>query len=660
MTLRLSDADEEFLKEIGDRDQRTAARDLLLLTQSSSERKAMRRSGRRAAQGRSIVCAMGNPSGTTSPLGVLEHRFHQWRDSQSGNDLRVLAQTIDLTVGKQLLSRTCAEGYISRLAHGQHPRNTIDVLRLYSRQQRLWRVGRRLISEANCVLERTGLFLGSTTGKELGSRRKQLNDMGCRLDSALRLVLEDRKRRICRAETTIAKVWRSLLPKLIVQRLQDSTPEVKFRPNLHSEDRELVRCWHGREPHGDDRDRLEWARSGEKAALRYYEMLKCAVEDVSIKQLNPKVQSGWQSLDLRADERPLDVKNIRCDDPERYGEQLWKRHKRENNTDVSIVGTVSIVGQDAAHTECPHTIVLGEVSRSDVESLYEAIREGSVALGLALKTGSQHGWKSRVPGWMFEYIDEHYEAMPDWNSLDGQVRELIVVSGFPVHAWMKWMRSIAVARGRAEVEDGDTEVVRAICRLVRPFGLSRRTLFWFVLMWMLWNRKQAGECAVQIKDHLFVQGAIGTIGRSYPLGLYDPRRYVWNLIDTLATLLRRNPMLVDKLSEISLSGLNILKARVDGEWQTILAYCGICGRWPLYLDNCKRCPCKQARLVCDRCHHCGIKACQGMEYESHGEARAMLEDYPAWTLIGRRLRPPDKRRLGEYDDCESVAGGYDR
>lgn len=378
VTLQLSDADEKFLKEIGDRDQRIAARDLLLLTQSSSERKAMRRSSRRAAQGRSIVCAMGSPSGTTSPLGVLEHRFHQWRDSRSENDLRVLAQTIDLTVAKQLLSRTCAEGYISRLAHGQHPRNIIEVLRLYSRQQRLCRVGRRLISEANGVLETTGLFLGIAAGKELESRRKRLNDMGCRLDAALGLVLEDRKRRIGRAEFAIAEVWRSSFPKLIVQRLQDSTPQVKFRTNLDSEDMELVRAWHGGEPKGDDKKRLKWARKGEKAAIDYYERLNCTVEDVSIKQLR-NADSEWRRFDLRVYERPLDVKNIRCDDPERFGEQMWKRAKKEKNDDVSIVGTLSIIGQrarrrgwarDAANeNDDPHTIVLGEVSRSDVGSL---------------------------------------------------------------------------------------------------------------------------------------------------------------------------------------------------------------------------------------------------------------------------------------------------
>ena len=248
--------------------------------------------------------------------------------------------------------------------------------------------------------------------------------------------------------------------------------------------------------------------------------------------------------------------------------------------------------------------------------------------------------------------------MPDWNSLDVQVRDLIGVSGFPVHPWVKWFRSIAVARG-SEIENGDTEVVRAIYKRISPFGLSRRTLFWFVLMCMLSNRGEARDCETQIKDHLFVDGENGG---SYPVGLYDPRRYVWNLIDALATLLGKNPMLVDKLSEISLSGLNILKARLDGEWQTILAYCGMCGRWPLYLGKCKRCPCKKARLVCDRCHHCGIKACQGMEYESHGDAMAKLKDYQGlgWTVTGRRLKPPDEREFGESEDYESGSGWYDR
>lgn len=229
---------------------------------------------------------------------------------------------------------------------GQNAPNLVDVQRWYCDQQRLDELDRRLGSAGGSILNSTNLFLESAANGELDARRTQLNDLVRRRDAALSRVLGDRERRIGQAESTIARIWRSAFPKLIVQRLQDSTPEVKFRTNLDAEDMELVRVWHGGEPRGDDKERLKWARKGEKAAIDYYERLNCTVEDVSIRQLR-NADSEWKRFDLRVYKRPLDVKNIRCDDPERFGEQMWKRAKKEKNDDVSIVGTVSIIGQSA-------------------------------------------------------------------------------------------------------------------------------------------------------------------------------------------------------------------------------------------------------------------------------------------------------------------------
>ena len=121
-------------------------------------------------------------------------------------------------------------------------------------------------------------------------------------------------------------------------------------------------------------------------------------------------------------------------------------------------------------------------------------------------------------------------------------------------------------------------------------------------------------------------------------------------------MIETNRDLLQSVSHIRLSGFAILQARVVGQWLTILAYCGNCGKWPIFLGrtdataqhdrpgtgSCRSCPCNSGRLVCNECGSCsGIRCRQGIPYADAREAQAAAQGFPGWRQVGKILYPPD-------------------
>ena len=443
----------------------------------------------------------------------------------------------------------------------------------------------------------------------------------------------------------IRALWPNLTT-IAAKELAKLTPTVRFSVVLDDTDHELVTHW---QPLGTDdanRNRLESARMGEKAAAKYYQGLGRMVEDTSIRQLDGSGDTDWVTHDLNVDGQPLDVKNNRSADSDRFGEHLWPRHKktRLEHEDVDIVGVVA-----TGDHQTKESIVLGQVGDSAISQLRRYVNELAQSSGLRIKIDEQSDWRERIPGWMFEYPDYHYALMPDWKRIHTQAAKIAPKLGYAVQPWMVGL-SLARTTVATSTHITSGSFATAISVFLDKSLLSLRSLFWFVLIHMLSYRQRSLEerCSMKqgVEEHLFIPGA-----KNFPLGLYDPREYIWNLVQTIGKLLRSNHEILNEATNFQLVGLNILRARISrSEWQTILAYCGICGQWPLDIASCRVCPCFRKRLVCNdcRCNHCGYWYCEGATYESTKEAQAVAKTLPGWRQSRNTLKPPSEPGSSDF------------
>lgn len=577
-------ADESLLDKIKNNHDRESVRRALLNAASLSERKGIRRRVRRAIRKRtSIADAIRTSPNHNHTLRPLELAYYRWNSSPSNDNFRELTETIDHQLQQGHTTLACAEAYLLQLTNDKYELGVA---------LRVWFVRAR-IDKARQL----SVSLALKTTQNLERRNERLLALRRRMVFAMRGALEKRRAQVSDFELRIRDRW-TFVPEQIIRRLEARTPDVRFACELRSKDYELIQEWNNGEPLRDKRDMLEWARRGEKAAVRYYKNARRSVRDVSVQQLLEGSDDEWRSHDLNVDDRHLDVKNIRCRREDRFGEHFLRRYKRTTSgEDIGIVGVVSMLSEN-------DSMVVGEVTRADVSCLYDAIREASEESNLAICVDRERDWRERVPGWMFEYPDYHYSNMPDWTLIVDIYRMVTAAFGLPMP---RWVTGIAAAHGSVASDERESEeIVCCLRRFFGHYGLSRRTLFWFVLIRML--SSDALDPRKEIEEHLFLDG---NAARSYPLGRFDPREYTWNLMEALENLLTSNSDLRQRASNFQLVGLNILKAKLGEQWQTVLAYCGKCGRWPLYLGRSEACQCGRGRLLCDECGDCGVDSCPG-------------------------------------------------
>ncbi len=447
------------------------------------------------------------------------------------------------------------------------------------------------------TLQRQRRRLVSVTSKLTGSAR-----------SAILYGMLARARRLNELRVEMTNAWRSM-PRKARIRLYDATPDIRFRCGLDPVDRELVSQWPVTRSADieDETRRLEWARRAEKAALAYYRGLYQQVEDVSIQQLDADSRD-WTTLDLRADGRPLDVKNVRCSREDQFAEHRWRQKRHGTVDDVTIVGVVSMEKSN-------DSVVAGELQAQELDRFCSNIR--TYEWGPRISAGKRN-WFMFAPGWLLEYPAAHYDSMPDWGDVARRWTDVSADLNVEVPSWVL---ALAASRSPAPANSPiETDVLRSVRRHFRHFGLSRRSLFWFVLVYMLSHTRDP-QAANKLNDHLFPDGA-----KDYPLGLFDPRKYVWSLIQTLRQMIKSNRSLLQSVSHLHLSGLGILQALTGDQWVTILAYCGNCGKWPIFLGKsdtshederyatgaCRSCPCNSRRLVCDDCGSCSGRCEEGI------------------------------------------------
>lgn len=560
-----------------------------------------------------------------------------WVSLRSG-ELEPLVTEIDTLIGNPGVQLERIEQHLLDAAH----RNGVQpdaVRRLFSKRLVLFRKHRLAIQARR---------LRRAAEAAVGSARTRLMGLAHRNDSTVLASIQRRRSHLKRLKRRMAGAWRSM-PDRVVARLHEATPRVRFRCELDAADGRLVSHWR-RGPKrelDEETNRLESARRAEKASLAYYRSLGYEVEDVSIQQLRECAPGDWKTHDIRADGRALDVKNVRCPRPDRFGEHHWKEHKRHRTEEVPIVGVVSMEDGDPRVS-----VITGELQHSDLVRFRGQVSRYTHVPKISAEFSD---WQRFVPGWLFEYPKRHYASMPDWG--DVLRRWLKICDGLDVEV-APWILALAASRIRSLPNRPlDTRITGSVHRFFQHFGVSRRTLFWFALTYLL-SRMEEPQARDDLVEQIFPDRA--TADRSskekeFPLALFDPRMYIWHLIHTLSQMIQSNRRLLATVSDYRLRGAGVLQAQIEGRWRTVLAYCGNCRKWPIFLGEvseghweplveggaCRSCPCERSRLVCDDCCTCAGFDCTGKEYATAAEAQRAAREFPGWRKIGNRLLPPD-------------------
>ncbi len=362
--------------------------------------------------------------------------------------------------------------------------------------------------------------------------------------------------------------------------------------------------------------RLWSARSAEIVAISFLSDLGKQTTDVSIRQLDTN-SDDWKTHDVDADGDPIDVKNARRsfssqDSYVKHTIPMFK-YARRLTSDVTVLGILSdYVSWAQIDTGwLGSAMILGQVRNEDLVALASWMDRN---FGDILDFGVISGNRSATyPGWVFEYPEQWYVRRPEAMN---QIRGLLKECPEPLKA-RKVIPSYVYAfldeSEQTSVKDGtklDADLFREFGSLRREIGLSRRSLFGWILGVMLRALIDRGGISVaqttaSLRRLLFVPDSTETPRN--PAGLFDPAAYISNLI-TMFEAIGRNirPELLQSIRFFDLSAPTILRGRLaDGRWQTVFAHCGGCGKNPIHLGNSETCP-ECGFLICGECAHCSI------------------------------------------------------
>ena len=419
-------------------------------------------------------------------------------------------------------------------------------------------------------------------------RRGRLDSSHERLHKAIFLGVENGQKHLRNLDKRMrswAKHWYVWAAATTISSWKAATPHVHFSPDLDETDKRLAKKWPHRsweETTEDWGNRVYSARRAEKSALGYFEELGSNVRDVSITQLEGG-DDEWRNYDLSVDGDPVDVKNVRGG---AWGGWVVLDHAKSTvrGNEVGICGVVSDDdGQD-------YQRIVGETSQQKLERLRPSIKALVQHLGLSVHLAEMANWRRGLGAWLLEYRPEHYKRW-DFEVLRAalMVERLEYWLG-PVPNWLKglvaWHRGDLVGDEENPVTIALRHWGRGAQESDRPHSIahSRPALFMFVLLYLLseskhcrWNPNSTKQ---QLLDCIFVSRNANDW--QYPLGLHDPLKTIYYVVEAINQMIERNSTLVEQTTEFKLTGLGVLRARRNGKWFTLLAYCGECHRSPLW------------------------------------------------------------------------------
>ena len=414
-------------------------------------------------------------------------------------------------------------------------------------------------------------------------------------------------------------------------------PEIRT-PSLGTDDFRLIAAWAGHSCADDELSaaslrkllasdyeftRLWSARTAELAAYSYYGEMGADVADVALTQLDPESQN-WKTHDLQVDGRVIDVKSARVSfaNPDRYSGFFVPKFKTTNDDgeEVTIAGVLNRPYQSARNVlraEPTTSLMLGEVRQSDLDLLSMWINdsyEGYLSAGT-------FAIDDKVPGWCFDYkwcrveqahrLSEALGSLADIETSEPWIAERLDIP--PVVDASLIVRSMKAIIDDSHVDTSGDAISQLKC-MVDALGLTRPVIFLFALTYSLSKIRSADSDwrPGELEQLLFWPGHAE--GAKWPLGIYDPLKYVHGLILALDRLWTASPEKLRDFQSFYMHSPSILTGvDIQGRRRTVMAYCGgwtkfdgrsaRCGENPLILGqnrNCESC----GRLVCHSCAHC--------------------------------------------------------
>lgn len=438
---------------------------------------------------------------------------------------------------------------------------------------------RRLLAHGRLDLRRVGIRL-------IESRRSAVSDLRSRLDAALLQHRERYTTALRRLHRVGSAFWQDAACRVLSDWCA-ATPTVEFRPVLDPDDRRLTGKWLP-PPREDPEvwDKLVYsARRAEKSAQTYYRQFQCHVEDIAILQLADE-RADWRSHDLTVDGRPIDVKNVRGG---AFGGYVVRDEPKRTTAgeSVAICGVVSEDEGDKTQT------VIGEATGDGLRSLQPMVENLAETLSLPLKWAGMTQWQRGLGAWLMEFVPEHYDGR-DNEALVGLVRRAGRLTAWlgPVPAWARGLEAFWGSSSIVRSEGDHAEnVVRALAGWSGSRMTSRPALFMFVLLFLLsevrqgrWRPRKTRE---EILDVLYATGSTDSAeAYRHPLGLHDPLGTVRAVVLALDELAARNKSVLEEVESLHLRGVGVLRGRLRNKpWFTLLAYCGGCGKSPIWAGD---------------------------------------------------------------------------
>jgi hypothetical protein len=354
--------------------------------------------------------------------------------------------------------------------------------------------------------------------------------------------------------------------------------------------------------------------------LDIYRELHGDAEDLSIQQVLQPDDARWWLADIKARVDLIDVKNAMrsFSSRRRYSEHHVRRFKQDDRRDVVISGFLSPYPQEghAGHGPDEDRLVcwLGETSLGTIEQMRREFEAEYLELDLPTTR------TTLVPPWLFDYPGPVYAERDA-----ALARACAAGFAFPRADCPVGAVVLAGRLPKPPVNDQLAEEAYALSQRRRKFGYVSRPLLYLHVLDRFCRSVVAGTPfpAGVLRDIIFPSGSPvlrGVADASTPLAVLDPVEIVCELIDVLEKVSTYCSLGRYGFTRFKLAGKGLLRGcRMNGAWQTILAYCGgwrklnggrtvKCGRNPLFIGQKNVRPCEACGyLICDICGHCRKK-----------------------------------------------------
>jgi len=355
------------------------------------------------------------------------------------------------------------------------------------------------------------------------------------------------------------------------------------------------------------------ARRAEKALLVQYRDIYSEAVDLSIRQVTKKEDNSWVTADIKCQQRFIDVKNARrcftC--PNRYSEFLVPRAKKDRAGRRVIISAVLSPYRASDDSDI---VWIGEMERESLNNILKSFNRPEFRVP---ELGSD-AEMAHLPPWMFDYPAASYRHLK---------QSLLNIKNLCMGSQMPIPLPIAVRLGLVS----DTEIKSPLHNealllqtCIESLGLNRPTIFLYLLSrFCVSLQGNFPFYTDEIRSCIFISLYKNKINsgdesiKKLPLLMADPLGLIDDLLDVLGKISRycKDNNRLQKFTSFRYQTRGILQGQIsDGEWITIIAYCGgwgrhpggtriPCGMNPLYLgrnSTCNNC----SRLICHKCGHC--------------------------------------------------------